>query len=77
MDINTLRAVFTVVTFATFIAILGWAFSGRRKQAFDEAALLPFTEDDSVPDSDRGQGSVIPFDARQRQGNRGNQGKSS
>lgn len=59
MDINTLRALFTVVTFVTFIAILVWAFSGKRKQAFDEAALLPFTEDDS---------GMALSDARQPQG---------
>ena len=46
MDTNDLRALFTVVTFVTFIAILFWAFSGKRKQAFDEAARLPFADDD-------------------------------
>ena len=46
MDTNDLRALFTVVTFVTFVAILRWAFSGKRKQTFDEAALLPFTDDE-------------------------------
>ncbi len=46
MDTNDLRVLFTVVTFATFIGILWWAFNGKRKQAFDEAALLPFTDDE-------------------------------
>jgi cytochrome c oxidase cbb3-type subunit 4 len=46
MDTNDLRALFTVVTFVTFLAIVWWAFSSKRKQAFDEAALLPFTEDE-------------------------------
>ena len=48
MDINDLRALFTVVTFALFIAIVLWAYSGKRKQAFEEAALLPFTDDEPV-----------------------------
>ena len=48
MDINDLRSLFTVVTFALFIAIVWWAYSGKRKQAFEEAALLPFTDDEPV-----------------------------
>jgi len=48
MDINDLRSLVTVVTFAMFIAIVWWAYSGKRKQAFDEAALLPFLDDDSA-----------------------------
>ncbi len=46
MDTNDMRAIFTVVTFVTFIGILLWAYSSRRKQDFDEAAQLPFTEDE-------------------------------
>jgi len=46
MDTNDLRALFTMVTFVMFICILWWAFSGKRKQAFDEAALLPFTDEE-------------------------------
>ena len=48
MDINDLRSLFTVVMFALFIAIVWWAYSGKRKQAFEEAALLPFTDDEPV-----------------------------
>jgi cytochrome c oxidase cbb3-type subunit 4 len=33
MDVNTLRALVTVVSFAIFIAIVGWAWSRRRRQA--------------------------------------------
>ena len=46
MDLNDLRSLVTVLTFATFVSIVCWAFSGRRKQAFDAAALLPFTDDE-------------------------------
>lgn len=48
MDINDLRSLFTVVMFAMFLAIVWWAYSGKRKQAFEEAALLPFTDDEPV-----------------------------
>ncbi len=46
MDINTLRSIITVAAFAAFIAIVLWAYSGRRKAAFDQAARLPFEEED-------------------------------
>ncbi len=46
MDVNTLRSIITVVAFAVFIAIVLWAYSERSKAAFDEAARLPFDEDE-------------------------------
>lgn len=48
MDLVTLRSLFTVLVFATFIGVWIWAWSSKRKQAFDEAANLPFMED-SIP----------------------------
>ncbi len=46
MDINVLRSIITVVAFAAFIGIVLWAYSDRRKEAFDQAARLPFEEED-------------------------------
>ena len=46
MDINVLRSVVTVVALVAFIAIVLWAYSDRSKAAFDEAARLPFDEED-------------------------------
>lgn len=48
MDINTLRSIVTVVAFAVFIGIVLWAFSGRSKAAFEQAARLPFDEEDEA-----------------------------
>lgn len=48
MDINDLRSLFTVVTFALFIGIVWWTYNGKRDQAFAEAALLPFSDDEPV-----------------------------
>ncbi len=45
MDINVLRGIITVVTLLTFIGIVVWAWSGRNKARFDEAARLPLEED--------------------------------
>ena len=42
MDINTLRSIVTVVAFVVFIGIVIWAWSGRNRARFDEAARLPF-----------------------------------
>ncbi|KPK30246.1 MAG: cytochrome oxidase [Betaproteobacteria bacterium SG8_40] len=47
--INDLRSAVTVVAFIAFIGIVVWAYSHRRKEAFDEAARLPFTEDEDLP----------------------------
>jgi cytochrome c oxidase cbb3-type subunit 4 len=46
MDINILDSVFTVLAFAAFIAIVLWAYSDHSKAAFDQAARLPFDEED-------------------------------
>jgi cytochrome c oxidase cbb3-type subunit 4 len=46
MDIDTLRSIVTVVAFLAFIAIVLWAYSDRSKTGFDQAARLPFDEDD-------------------------------
>jgi len=44
MDLNDLRAFFSVVMFALLIGIYFWAWSKNRKQDFNEAANLPFDE---------------------------------
>jgi cytochrome c oxidase cbb3-type subunit IV len=45
LDINTLRSLATVVSFITFLGIVGWAYSRRNSARFDEAANLPFEQD--------------------------------
>ena len=54
MDINFVRSVSTVVLLAVFIGIVAWAWSGKRKRAFDAAARLPF--DDEAESGNRHQG---------------------
>ena len=46
MDINTLRGIATIVVMATFFGICIWAWSSKRRKDFDEAANLPFADDD-------------------------------
>lgn len=44
-DVNTLRAMATVLSFITFIGIVVWAYSRRNAADFEEAARLPFDQD--------------------------------
>ena len=53
MDINDWRSIVTVVSLLTFLGIVVWVYSGRRKKRFDEAANLPFGEED-VDRAERG-----------------------
>ena len=46
MDINNLRSIVTVLTFAIFLGIIWWVMSRRNQPDFDEAAQLPFRQDD-------------------------------
>lgn len=49
MDTNTLRSIATVLAFVAFVAIILWVFSKSRKSGFDEAANLPFADDEDMP----------------------------
>lgn len=47
MDVNTLRILATVASFAVFVGILVWVWRNRSTTDFKEAANLPFTDDQS------------------------------
>jgi cytochrome c oxidase cbb3-type subunit IV len=46
MDLNTLRSLVTLLSFIVFIGIVLWAWSGKNRDRFQEAAMLPFADDD-------------------------------
>ena len=46
MDSALIDSIWTVVVMVVLIGIVLWAWSGKRKQDFDEAANIPFREDD-------------------------------
>ncbi|WP_369602371.1 cbb3-type cytochrome c oxidase subunit 3 [Hahella sp. SMD15-11] len=46
MDINTLRGIITILVMITFIGLVIWAWSKRNKADFDEAAQLPFADEE-------------------------------
>ena len=42
------RSIVTLICMLTFIGIVVWAYSARRKSDFDEAAMLPFADEDPI-----------------------------
>lgn len=58
MDVNELRSLYTVLAFVTFVGIVLWAYSGKRKADFEEAGRLPMTEDDSPGPVGRRNGEI-------------------
>jgi cytochrome c oxidase cbb3-type subunit IV len=66
-DLTTLRSAVTLLSFLVFAGIVYWAMSGVNQQRFDEAARLPFLDDDlelpavvSNEGADAGVGKVLP-----------------
>lgn len=52
MDLPTLRGIFTLLLMVAFVAIVIWAWSGKRRKDFDEAARLPLEENVPSPVAD-------------------------
>jgi cytochrome c oxidase cbb3-type subunit 4 len=48
VDIGTFRGLITAVLFALFVALVIWAYSGRRRHEFEAAARLPFEDGDEL-----------------------------
>ena len=42
------RSVMTLVCMMTFIGIVLWAYSASRQQDFEEAAMLPFADEEPM-----------------------------
>ncbi len=53
MDMGTLRGIITAILLVSFIGLVCWAYSRRRKPDFDEAANLPFADDEEQPPHDK------------------------
>lgn len=52
MDQTMLHSIWTVVMFAVFVGIIIWAWSGKRKQAFRDAANLPLEDEEYISPSE-------------------------
>ena len=46
MDRGDLLGIATILAMIAFLGVCAWAWSGKRKQRFDEEARLPFADDD-------------------------------
>ena len=46
MDVNSLRIAVTLLSFVAFVGIVCWACSRANRPGFDEAAQLPFLDDE-------------------------------
>jgi cytochrome c oxidase cbb3-type subunit 4 len=45
MDINVMRSAVTVVSLLIFLGIVAWAWSKRNRAEFEDAANLPFQDE--------------------------------
>ncbi len=55
MDINIVREAVTVISFLIFMGILLRAYGTGSKRGFDQAAMIPFEDDDAPADHSRGE----------------------
>jgi cytochrome c oxidase cbb3-type subunit 4 len=45
---TTFQIIWTLLAFGIFVGIVIWAYSGRQKDRFDEAANLPLDDDGEI-----------------------------
>jgi cytochrome c oxidase cbb3-type subunit 4 len=50
MDYSLIQSVWTLVVLVLFVGIVIWAWSGKRKKDFEDAANIPFHEDETPSD---------------------------
>jgi|GEM_PF-120886 len=55
MDNGLLSGVGTLLIFIAFIGVSIWAFSSRQKKRFEEAAQLPFADEEPTPEKGAGR----------------------
>jgi cytochrome c oxidase cbb3-type subunit IV len=47
VDINDIRSAVTLIGFVLFLLLVRWVWAARRREAFDDAAQLPFAGEGS------------------------------
>jgi len=45
-DINTWRGIATLLVMLAFLGVCAWAYSSKRKSTFDQAANIPFADEE-------------------------------
>ena len=51
IELLDIRSLVTVMSFITFLGIIWWSYSARRKPAFEQAAYLPFADEQEDADA--------------------------
>ncbi len=46
MDLSNLRVIVTAISFVAFIGVVFWAYNNKQKKHFDDAANIPFLDND-------------------------------
>jgi cytochrome c oxidase cbb3-type subunit IV len=46
VDLSDLRIIVTTMSFIAFMGVVFWAYNGKQKKRFDDAANLPFVDAD-------------------------------
>ena len=47
MNFGLLLGIWTIIVMILFLGIVVWAWSKKRKKEFDDAAMIPFREDNN------------------------------
>jgi cytochrome c oxidase cbb3-type subunit 4 len=47
MNFGLLLGIWTIIVMIIFLGIVVWAWSKKRKKEFDDAAMIPFREDNN------------------------------
>lgn len=65
MTSGTLMGLITLILLVLFVGVVVWAYSGRRRRAFEEAARLPLDDEQPAPpDPASGEPTFRPPDAQ-------------
>lgn len=62
MSQGTFQGIATILAMVAFLGVCWWAFSSHKKKDFDEAANLPFADEDPVDETSKGQKSSADSD---------------
>jgi cytochrome c oxidase cbb3-type subunit IV len=58
VDLSDLRTIVTTLSFIAFLGVVVWAYNSKQKARFDDAANLPFVDDDESLKTPRSPGGA-------------------
>jgi cytochrome c oxidase cbb3-type subunit IV len=58
VDLSDLRTILTTLSFIAFLGVVIWAYNSKQKARFDDAANLPFVDDDEGLKTPRSPGGA-------------------